>query len=322
MKRRQALLVLGSAIGAAAPAFAQDNWPNRPVRILVGFPAGTSSDVIARLFAQHLTDHFKQPFIIDNRPGAGGTLAAQAAANAPPDGYTLLLGGTGYSASQSIYPNLTWDFGADFKPVARLASAPLVVVVSASSNISNVGELLAAVRKTPGAFTFGSSGIGAAPHLAGELFAMMVGTRMLHVPYKGSSQALIDVADGRLGVVFTPAPTLAGFRQDKRVNLLAVTTGRRSTLLPELPTLAEAGVPGYDVSIWYGFMAPKGTPDGVVNALADVLLRVTEHADVRAALKSAGAEPYTAGPQETARFIAEDMQKWSRVVKFANVKLE
>lgn len=324
MNKRDLLRLLLSGATASVPftALAQEAFPSRPVRILVGFPAGTSADIIARIFAQRLTDTFKQPFTVENRLGFGGNVAAQVAAKAPPDGYTLLLATAANSISQAVYPNLGFDFGQDFRGVARLASAPNVLVVGPSIKANTIQEFLQAVKAQPGALSFGSAGVGTVPHLSGELFNLMTGAKMVHIPYKGNAQGLIDLADGRLSAIFAPAPTLAGFLKDNRIKALAVTSARRTALLPDLPTLAEAGLAGFDTAIWYGLVAPKGTPDAVVNALGSALVRSTEAADVRSSLASNGAEPVPAGPQEFAQYIAEDLQKWARVAKFANVKPE
>jgi tripartite-type tricarboxylate transporter receptor subunit TctC len=324
MNKRDLLRLLLSSAVVPLPlaARAQDAYPSRPVRILCGFPAGTSADIIARIYAQRLTDHFKQPFTVENRLGFGGNLAAQAAVKAPPDGYTLLLSTAANSISQAVYTNLGFDFGQDFRGVARLASAPNVLVVGPSINVKTIQEFVQLARQQPGKLSFGSAGVGTVPHLSGELFNLMTGAKMVHVPYKGNAQGLVDLADGRLSAIFAPAPTLAGFLKDNRIKALAVTTAKRTALLPDLPTLAESGLAGFDTAIWYGFSAPKGTPDAVVNALATAMLRATDTPEVRTSLATNGAEPVPAGPQEFAPYIAEDLQKWARVAKFANVKAE
>jgi tripartite-type tricarboxylate transporter receptor subunit TctC len=321
-KRNALVLLVAGLLGSPLAAIAQEAWPARPVKILVGFPAGTSADIIARLYAQRLTDHFKQPFTVENRTGFGGNLAAQAAAKAPPDGYTLLLGTAANTISHSVYTNLGFDFGQDFRAVARLASAPNVVVVGPSLKVNSMQELLELVRKEPGKLSFGSAGVGTVPHLSGELFNLMTGAKMVHIPYKGNAQGLIDLADGRLSVIFAPAPTLAGFLKDNRIKALGVTTARRTALLPDQPTLAESGLAGFDTAIWYGLFAPKGTPDAAVQAAAGVLLRANEMPEVKASLTANGAEPVSAGPQEFTRYVTEDIQKWAGVVKFANIKAE
>lgn len=323
MKKRTALLALaGSLLTMSFVASAQDSWPSKPVRILVGFPAGTSTDIIARLYAQRLSDHFKQPFTIENRTGFGGNLAAQVAAKAPADGYTLLMATAANAISQSVYPNLGFDITRDFRAVSRLASAPNVVVVGPALKAANIQEFLAAARKSRGKLAFGSAGVGTVPHLSGELLNQMTEAKMTHVPYRGNAQGIIDLADGRLHVVFAPAPTLAGFLKENRIKALAVTSARRTPLLPELPTLAEAGLKGFDTSIWYGLLAPTGTPEAVIKAVADVTLKATEDTYLKASLATNGAEPVPAGPQEFGRFLAADVQKWAKVIKFANVKPE
>lgn len=323
MKKRTALLALaGSLLTMSFVASAQDSWPSKPVRILVGFPAGTSTDIIARLYAQRLSDHFKQPFTIENRTGFGGNLAAQVAAKAPADGYTLLMATAANAISHGVYPNLGFDITKDFRAVSRLASAPNVVVVGPALKAANIQEFLAAARKSQGKLAFGSAGVGTVPHLSGELLNQMTEAKMTHVPYRGNAQGIIDLADGRLHVVFAPAPTLAGFLKENRIKALAVTSARRTPLLPDLPTLAEAGLKGFDTSIWYGLLAPSGTPEAVIKAVADITLKATEDTHLKASLAINGAEPVPAGPQEFGRFLAADVQKWAKVIKFANVKAE
>ena len=322
MKRVLASLLVGLLLTFGGIASAQEAWPSRPVRILVGFPAGTSSDIMARIYAQRLSEHFKRPFLVENRTGLGGNLAAQAAAKAPADGYTFLLATVANTISASVYKDLGYDFIEDFRPVARLASAPNVLVVGPSLNVSSVRELIDAAKAQPGKLFFGSAGIGTAPHLSGELFNLMAGTRMVHVPYKGNAQGLLDLADGRLSMVFAPAPTLAAFLKDGRVKALATTAAKRSAFLPDLPTLSESGLTGFDTSIWYGLVALKGTPQAAIAGVADVALKATDTPEMRALLATNGADPMPAGTEEFGRFMSEDVRKWAKVVEFANVKPE
>lgn len=303
-------------------AQAQEPWPNKPVRILVGFPAGTSTDIIARVFGLRLSEQFKRPFVIENRPGLGGNLAAQAAAKAPADGYTFLMATVANTISASIFKNLGFDFEQDFMPVARLASAPNVLVVGPSLQVNSVRELIASAKTQPGRLFFGSAGVGTAPHLSGELFNLMAGTKIVHVPYKGNAQGLVDLADGRLSLIFAPAPTLAAFIKDQRVKALAVTSAKRSSFLPELPSLAESGLTGFDTTLWYGLAASKGTPAEVIRAVGEAALRASEMAEIRTQLAHNGAEPFPASAEEFNRYIKDDIRKWAKVVEFAQVKPE
>ena len=323
MKLPLVSLIATCLFAAAAPAAAQEAWPSKPVRILAGFPAGTSTDIIARIYAQNLAEHFKVPFIVENRLGVAGNLAAQAAAKAPADGYTLLMATVANTISASVHKNLGFNFQSDFEPVARLANAPNVLVVGPSMDVRSVRELIeVAKQQPPGKLFFGSAGVGTAPHLSGEIFNMMTGLKITHVPYKGNAQGLVDLADGRLSMIFAPAPTLAGFLKDKRVKALATTAAKRASFLPDLPTMAESGLPGFDTAIWYGLVAPKDTPRAVIDAVATVVLRATDTDQIRARLASSGADPLPAGTDEFGRFIREDVKKWAKVVEFANIKPE
>jgi tripartite-type tricarboxylate transporter receptor subunit TctC len=312
------LLVTQTLLGTAT-AHAQSNYPSRPIRVLCGFPAGTSADIMARIFAQKLSEKFGQQLIVENRLGASGNLAAEAAARAEPDGYTLLLGTVANSISASALKNLSHDFSKDFAPIAVVSSAPNILVVSDGIGVKSVPEFLKFTKGRTDLF-FGSAGVGTAPHLSGELFNMMTGAKLAHVPYRGNSQGLVDLLSGRLHAVFAPAPTLAAFVSDQRVKALAVTSAKRSSQYPDLPTLAESGLPGFDTSIWYGFLAPKGTPPQILKLLADALVEAGESADIKAQLARNGAEPFSITLDKFGAFIAEDIAKWRKVVEFAQIK--
>ncbi len=321
---------LASGLGALAtlaalvaePVLAQEIWPSRPVRVLVGFPAGTSSDIVARIYAQRLSEQLGRQFVIDNRVGFSSNLAAEAVAKAAPDGYTVLLATVANTIGASLFRKLAFDVVADFVPVAIVASAPNILVVSPRLGLSTVSEFIALARREGAQLDFGSAGNGTAPHLSGELFNMMTGARLVHVPYKGNSQGLVDLAEGRLAAIFAPAPTVAGFLKEGRVKALATTGSQRSALVPDLPTIAESGLAGFDTSIWYGFLAPRGTPAAIVRAMSVVLIQANERAEVRSALAASGAEPLTRGPDEAARFVREDVRKWAPVVEFARLSTD
>jgi tripartite-type tricarboxylate transporter receptor subunit TctC len=316
------ILTLTMIIGAMQPLAAQEAWPSKPVRVLVGFPAGTSSDIVARIYAQRLSEHFGRQFVIDNRVGFSSNLAADAVAKAAPDGHTVLLATVANTIGASIFRKLGFDIVADFAPVAIVASAPNILVVSPRLAVANVSEFIALARREAGHLDFGSAGSGTAPHLSGELFNMMTGSRLVHVPYKGNSQGLVDLAEGRLAAIFAPAPTVAGFLKEGRVKALATTGAQRSALVPDLPTIAESGLAGFDTSIWYGFLAPRGTPTPIVRSMATVLLQANERSDVRGALAASGAEPFTRGPEEAVRFVRDDVRKWAPVVEFARLSAD
>jgi len=314
-----AALVLLAAQALFSAAYAQGSYPTRTVRIVCGFPAGTSADIMARIFAQKLSEKFGQQFIVENRLGASGNLAAETVARAEPDGYTLLLGTVANSISASALKNLTHDFGKDFAPIAVVSSAPNILVVSDGVGVTSVPEFLKFAKDRSDLF-FGSAGVGTAPHLSGELFNMMTGTKLTHVPYRGNSQGLLDLVSGRLHAIFAPAPTLAAFVSDQRVKALAVTSAKRTSQHPDLPTLAESGLPGFDTAIWYGFLAPKGTPAPILKTLADALVEAGENADVKTQLARNGAEPLSITLDKFGAFIAEDIAKWRKVVDFAQIK--
>jgi tripartite-type tricarboxylate transporter receptor subunit TctC len=308
-----AQMLLGTAVGQA-----QEPYPSRPVRVICGFPAGTSADIMARIYAQKLSEKYGQPFVVENRLGASGNLAAEAVARADADGYTLLLGTVANSISASALKNISHDFGADFSPIAVVSSAPNILVVSEGTGVTSVQGLVKLAKERSDLF-FGSAGVGTAPHLSGELFNMMTGAKLTHVPYRGNSQGLVDLVSGRLHAIFAPAPTLAGFVQDQRVKALAVTSAKRSSQHPALPTLSESGLPGFDTAIWYGFLAPKGTSPQILKLLADGLVEAGENADVKAQLDRNGAEPLSITLDKFGAFIAEDIKKWRAVVEFAQI---
>jgi tripartite-type tricarboxylate transporter receptor subunit TctC len=314
-----AVVLLAAQILFGAAAYAQANYPSRPVRVVCGFPAGTSADIMARIFAQKLSEKFGQQFLVENRLGASGNLAADTVARAEPDGYTLLLGTVANSISASALKGLAHDFGKDFAPIAVVSSAPNILVVGEGIGVASVAEFLT-FAKGRGDLFFGSAGVGTAPHLSGELFNMMTGTKLTHVPYRGNSQGLVDLVSGRLHAIFAPAPTLAAFVSDQRVKALAVTSAKRSQQYPDLPTLSESGLPGFDTSIWYGFLAPKGTPPQILKLLAEALVAAGESAEVRTQLARNGAEPLSITLDQFGAFIAEDIAKWRKVVDFAQIK--
>jgi tripartite-type tricarboxylate transporter receptor subunit TctC len=316
-------LLLASAALLPAVAHAQEAYPSRPVRVFVGFPAGTSADIVARIFTARLTDHFKRPFVVENRLGMAGNLATQAAFRSPADGHTLAGTTVANTISASVYRNLGYQFADDFAHVARVAIAPNVLVVSPTLGVTSVKALIELARAAPrGKMFFGSAGVGTAPHLSGELFNMMTGAQLTHVPYKGNAQGLIDLSEGRISLVFAPAPTLAAFTQDNRVRALATTATRRPSFLPDLPTLGESGLPGFDTAIWYGFAAPRGTPAAIVSTLSEALVRATEAPEVREQLRRAAADPYPLGGEDFTRFVRDDVAKWAKVVDFAQVRPE
>lgn len=320
MKFVMAALVAAQALFTSAPGYAQATYPSRPVKIICGFPAGTSADIMARIYAQKLSEKFGQQFVVENRLGASGNLAAEAVARSDADGYTLLLGTVANSISASAFKNISHDFARDFAPIAVVSSAPNILVVSEGTGVTSVAGLIKLAKERKDEMFFGSAGVGTAPHLSGELFNMMAGVKLTHVAYRGNSQGLVDLVSGRLQAIFAPAPTLAAFVQDSRVKALAVTSARRSSQFPNLPTLDESGLAGFDTSIWYGFLAPRGTSPEILKRIADALVETGEMADVQAQLQRNGAERLSITLDKFGAFIHLDIEKWRKVVQFAGIK--
>lgn len=314
-----ALLCLLSTVVGAAHA---QSWPTKPVKVVVGFPAGTSSDIIARLFAERLADHFKQGFVIENAPGAASSRAAGMVAAAEPDGHTIFLGTAANSISQSVYKKLKFDFAGDFVGIATLGSAPTVLVVSPALGVGSVAELIAYARARPEKVFYASAGVGTTPHLAAEMFNQLAGVKLIHVPYKGNNEAMSDLLGGRIHVNFSPIPTVAELIKAGQVKGLAVGSAKRSALAPELPTLAESGVAGFDAVIWYGFLAPKGTPREVVAAMNAVIGMASGSPEIRAKLAANGADPLVMAPDAFTAFVRDDIAKWKRIVEAAGVSVE
>jgi tripartite-type tricarboxylate transporter receptor subunit TctC len=314
------VLVAALALLDVRQGQAQSSYPSRPVRIVCGFPAGTSADIMARIYAQKLSDKLGQQFVVENRLGASGNLAAENVARSEPDGYTLLLGTVANSISASAFKTISHDFDKDFAPVAIVSSAPNILVVSEGLGASSVQDLIKIAKEKKGELFFGSAGVGTAPHLSGELFNMMAGVKLTHVAYRGNSQGLLDLVSGRLQAIFAPAPTLAAFVQDSRVKPLAVTSAKRSQQFPNLPTLSESGLAGFDTSIWYGFLAPKGVSPAVLKVLADTLVEAGGMGDVQTQLQRNGAERLSVTLDAFGVFVREDIAKWKKVVEFADIK--
>ncbi|WP_055338287.1 tripartite tricarboxylate transporter substrate binding protein, partial [Bordetella pertussis] len=308
---------------AAAPAAVAAPFPDRPVRLVVPYPPGGGADIFARTLSEPLAAQLGQPVIVENRPGANGIIGTDAVARAAPDGYTILLGNSGPNAiNQAIYPDLPYDAVDSFEEVSLIGYTTHVLVVHPGVQARSVTELIALARRSPGQLNFASTGQGGTPHLAGELFKLMTGTDMVHVPYKGASPSNADVIAGQVQLTFNTLPPLMTSIRAGKVRALAVTGKQRSQLLPEVPTIDEAGVAGYDVQTWYGIHAPAGTPAAVVDRLNQALVAVLSNAQVRAALVGQGYEVATSTPGEFSRMVRDDVAKWRKVVKEAKVKVD
>jgi tripartite-type tricarboxylate transporter receptor subunit TctC len=312
-----ACLVLWTAV---APAQAQDDYPNRPVRIVVPFAAGGSTDVVARILADKLALEFKQPFVVENRAGAGGNIGADAVAKAPGDGYTLLMGTTGVlSINNYLYKNMSYDAAKDLVPVSYTSLITNILVVPTDVPAKSVAELVALAKAKPGTLSFASSGAGSSTHLSGELFKAMAGIEIMHVPYRGSSQALTDVVSGQVTMLFDNAPSSIGFVQQGKLRALAVTSPKRMPNLPDVPTVDEAGVKGYESLSWSGIVAPTATPRPVIEKLNRAIDRILKTDEVKQKLAGLGVDPVGGPPEAFARHIRTESDKWGKLIKSANI---
>jgi tripartite-type tricarboxylate transporter receptor subunit TctC len=325
-------LVLGAlaAFGAAlsVPAFAQGAWPSKPVRIVVPFAAGGTTDILARALAPELSKAFGQQFIVDNRAGAGGNVGADIVAKSPGDGYTLLMGTVGtHGINRALYSKLPYDPIKDFEPVTLVAGVPNVMVMNADKaralNIDNVADFIKYARANPGRLNMASSGNGTSIHLAGELFKSMTGTYMVHFPYRGSGPALLDMLSGTMDVMFDNLPSSMPQIRAGKLKALAVTSSQRSAAMPDLPTVAEAaGLKGFDASSWFGLLAPAGTPPEIVSRIQQEVAKSLGTPAMKEKLVAQGAIPSGNTPAEFARLIDSEHKKWAEVVKISGAKVD
>lgn len=321
LPRRQLLhLAAGAAALAvlARPVTAVD-FPTRPVHIVAPYPAGAGPDVVARLIAQWLSDRLGQQFVVDNRPGAAGNIGTERAAKSPPDGYTLLLTVSTNAINQTLYSNLSFDFSNDLVPVAGIARVPFIVVVNPNFPAKTVPELIAYANANPGRVDMATNGVGTGSHVAAELFMMMTGIKLTHVPYKGSY--MTDLIGGQVPLAFSPLAAVAEFVKDGRVRGLGVSTAARAPTLPDVPAIAES-VPGYVAEGWYGLTAPKGTPADVIAKLETATRASVADPTLQSRMLPLGLEPAPMTTAEFGKFIADEIEKWGKVIKFANIKLE
>ena len=314
-----ALVALAALPGvAAAQAF-----PSKQIRIVVPFPPGGATDILARAVAQDLQKAYGQTTLVENRPGAGGNLGADLVAKSPGDGYTLLMGTVGtHGINVALYSKMPYDAVKDFAPVTLVALVPNILVVHPSVPVKTVRELIELAKKEPGKLNYASSGNGTSIHLSGELFKAMAGVSMLHVPYKGSSPAIADLLGGQVNLMFDNMPSSLPHVKAGKLRALAVTSSKRSPALPELPTIAEAGLPGYEASSWFGILAPAATPRDVVGKLHDAIVKGLATPETSERLASQGAEKVGNTPEQFAAFIREEIEKWGKVVKAAGAKVD
>ncbi len=318
-----ALSLLVSLLGALPSPIAAQPYPVRPIRIVVPYPAGGTSDILARSLGEKLTDALGQPVVVDNKPGANGNLGADLVAKALPDGYTLLLGDIGALAiSPSVYPTLPFDPVRDFAPVTMVAYSPHILVVNPAVQANSVQELVALAKAKPGKLNFAISGVGGAPHLAGVEFALRTGVKWEYIPYKGGSQAIADVAAGQADVTLNGMLATYPLVKGGKLKLLAVSSPRRVAAIPDVPTIAESGLPGFETGSWQGVVAPPGTPREIVARLNGEIGRILATPEMRDKLGNQGADVRTNSPEEFAVFIRAEKDRWAKVVKDANVKVE
>jgi tripartite-type tricarboxylate transporter receptor subunit TctC len=321
--RRTLMTSAAAALAAAAfPRFASaEDYPTRPVRIVAGFAAGGGVDVTARLIGQWLAGRLGQSFVIENRTGAGGNVGTEAVVNAAPDGYTLLLATVPNAVNASLYEKLSFNFIRDTAPVAGIIRVPMVMLLNPSVPATSVAEFIAYAKANPEKVNMASAGNGSAPHMAGELFKMMAGVDLVHVPYRGQGPALSDLLGGQVQMLFAATPGTTDYIATGKLRALAITTAARAKMLPELPTIADF-VPGYEASQWYGISAPKNTPAEIVGKLNREINAAIVDSGMKARFAEIGGEPLPGSPAEFGRLIAEETEKWGKVVRAAGIKPE
>ena len=322
MKNRLLSLASAALIATAGGALAQ-GYPAKPVRMIVPFPAGGATDIVARLIAQKLTESWRVQVLVDNRGGAGGTIGSDLAAKSPPDGYTILMATSStHAIAPSLYTKLAYDPVRDFAPVTLVASATILLAVHPSLPTRNVKDLIALAKREPDALSFASSGNGGISHLIGEHFKSVAGIRMLHVPYKGDTPALIDLVSGQVQLMFGTAVSFLPYVKSGRLNALAVTNPKRSPIVPNVPTVAESGLPGFEALQWFGIFAPAGTPKDVVAKLNADIVKAARLPEVRERMTTLGADVVGNTPAEFAAFQKADTAKWAKVVKASGAKID
>jgi tripartite-type tricarboxylate transporter receptor subunit TctC len=318
---RKALLLAACVLAALSgemPSGLAQNYPTRPITLIVPFPPGGSTTIVARILADKMSETLGQQIVVDNRGGAGGTIGTKAAAKSAPDGYTIVLGYTGTMAvAPSMYPNAGYDIRKDFVPIGRIGAAPSTVVVNPSFPVKSIQELVAYAKANPGKVNYGSAGVGSLNHIAGEYLAARTGIKLTHVPYKGSGPVMTDLLGGHIPMAFAPVPTVHSNVESGKLRILAVTSIKRSSLLPDVPTVAESGVPGYEAVLLYGLAAPAGTPRAIVERLNKDLRAALATEDVKKRLALEGAEPLPSTPQEYGADLDREEKQWSKVVKDA-----
>ncbi|MDF3888796.1 Bug family tripartite tricarboxylate transporter substrate binding protein [Cupriavidus basilensis] len=318
-----ATAVLATCAAFAVPSAQADTYPSKPIRMVVGFPSGGAPDILARIFSEKISPSWGQPVVVDNKPGAGGNIGAEAVAHAAPDGYTLALGTVGtHSINGALYSKMPYDMVKDFAPVILVASTPNVLVVNPSVPAKNVAELIALAKAKPGSLTFGTPGVGTSPHVAGEMFNSLAGVKLTHVPYKGRAMAIPDLLGGHISMMFDNLPSALPVIKEGKVRALGVTSAKRSASAPDIPTLAEQGLQGFDADSWFAIFAPANTPKDVIAKLNTELNRIYQLPDVQAKLKTLGLDPILGAPEKLAAYQKVEIAKWAKVVRESGAKAE
>ncbi len=323
MPSQMKLLPLFAFVCASAGTIVAQNYPNRPVRVIVPYPAGGSLDLIGRVYAKGLTDSLGQQFVVDNRGGANGNVGTEVVANAAPDGYTLVLtSSSNLTINPNVYRKMPFDVQRDLAPVSLAAVQRNILVVNPSLPVKSVKELVALAKAKPGSINYGSSGVGSSAHMSSELFRLVTGAEMTHVPYKGVGPATNDLIAGQIPLMFNNLAVSTPFVKNGRLRALAVTGNGRHPTLPDVQSMAEAGFPGVDVSLWEAVLAPAATPVDIINKLNAEVVKAAQNAEVRQRLAGAGADPATGTPQQLAQMIRGETAKWAKVVKDAKIAQE
>lgn len=321
MKSVVASVAAGVVLATGAAAVHAQAWPAKPIRMVNPFSPGGSLDLVSRAVAKTLTAELGQSVFVDNRPGAGGNLGVELVARSPADGYTLLAMQTSMVINPSLQKQVPFDPVRDFEPISKLSSYMFFLVVHPSTPVRSVQQLIALAKAKPGQLTYASVGVGSGTHLAGELFTSMTGTRMIHVPYKGSGPSIIDLVGGQVAMTFGSTSVLPHV-QTKKLILLGVSGARRSSFVPDAPTIAESGVPGYEVMAWNAMFAPAGTPPAIINRLNQLVRQGLAHPDTKAVMEAQGLDATPSTPQELGQLVKDELAKWAKVIKSANIKPE
>jgi tripartite-type tricarboxylate transporter receptor subunit TctC len=315
------LIATGIAV-AVAPGVAAQNFPTKPVRMIVPFTAGSATDLLARRIAPKMSDNWGQQVVVDNRGGGGGTLGAGIVAKATPDGYTLLVHSIAFAMNAALYSKLPYDPLKDFAPVSQIVVSTSLLVVAPTLGVKSIKELIALAKQKPGQLTFSSSGVGSGTHLNGEQFRFAAGIDVVHVPYKGVPEPLIDTIAGRIDYFLPPLVPSLPFIRDGRLLALAVSTARRTPVLPDVPTIAEAALPGYEFQAWFGVFAPAGTPRPVVEKISKEIALIVDLPDIKKQMLNQGEEGRASTPQEFTRFVRAEIEKTRKIVKLAGIRVE